>query len=136
MRSLFVVMIVSGVALANVPNGRYRLHVKGGWQEILGPTQSRAPSCGRRAAELIANIGTLKVEVASNITVNGVVWKPGPASPKGLSVVNDRLLEGFVIQLTFYRERASAKGMVAVVGLSGDVIQCGDALRLEGTYTK
>ena len=129
-------MIVGGVAFADVPRGRYRLEVTEGWQQIKGPTKSRVPSCGPRAADFIAKIGTLQVEVANDITVNGIAWKPGPPSANRLSVVNDQLLEGFVLQITFYRDRAIAKGMLVVVGLSDEVIRCGDALRLQGTYAQ
>lgn len=136
MRSLLIVMIVMVVGGVVFADTRYQLEVKEGWQQVNGPTKNRVPSCGRRAADFIAKIGILQVDVANDITVNGIAWKPGPRSANRLSVVNDQLLEGFVLQITFYRERASAKGMLVVVGLSNDVIQCGDALRLEGTYAQ
>jgi hypothetical protein len=85
-------------------------------------------------ADFIAKIGTLNVEFADEVTVNGIVWKPFPTKPKLFSVVNDALLEGFVLQITFYRVGSLAKGMLVVGALSDDVLQCGDALRLEGRY--
>jgi hypothetical protein len=134
MRFLLVVMIVGGVAFADAPKGRYRLEVEEGWQQINRPTKDPVPSCGPRAADFIAKIGTLNVEVANEVKVNGIVWKPGPESPNRLSVINDQLLEGFVLQITFFRRGSIARGMLVLVGLSNDVLQCGDALRLEGQY--
>jgi len=134
MRLVLSVMIVGGVAFADAPKGRYQLEVEEGWQRINGPTKNRVPSCGPRAADFIAKIGTLNVEVANEVTVNGIVWKPGPPSPNRTSVINDELLEGFVLQITVYRRGSLAKGILVVVGLSNDVLQCGDGLRLEGRY--
>ena len=136
MRFLLVLMVVGGVAFADAPKGRYRLEVEEGWLQINGPTKDPVPSCGPRAADFIAKIGTLKVEVANDVTVNGIVWKPGPPSPNRISVVNDQLLEGFVLQVTFDQGRASTRGVLVVVGLSNDVLQCGDALRLAGRYDR
>ncbi len=134
MRFVLIVMIIGGVAFADAPRGRYRLEVKEGWQQISGPTKNRVPSCGPRAADFIAKIGTLNVELSDDVTVNGIVWKPFPTKPNLFSVVNDELLEGFVLQITFYRTGSLAKGMLVVGGLSDDVLQCGDALRIEGRY--
>ena len=122
MRFVLIVMIVGGVAFADAPRGRYRLEVEEGWQQINGPNKTRVPSCGQRAADFIATIGTLNVEVANDVAVNGIVWKPGPPSPNRTSVINDELLEGFVLQITVYRKGSLAKGMLVVVGLSNDVI--------------
>jgi hypothetical protein len=135
MRCLFIVMLTCGVAVADAPRDRYRLEAIEGWQQI-GRAKNRVPSCGPRATDFIAKIGTLNVEVANDVTINGVAWKPGPPSPNRISVVNDQLLEGFVIQVTFNRRRASTAGVLVVVGLSNDVLQCGDALKLEGRYER
>ncbi len=136
MRLLLVLLLVGGVASADAPKGRYRLEVEEGWQPINGPTKDRVRSCGPRASDFIANIGTLKVEVANDVRVNGIVWKPGPESPNRNSVTNDQLLKGFVLQVTFYRNDSRAKGILVVVGLSDGVLQCGDALRLDGRYSR
>ena len=128
-------MLVCGVALADTPKGRYRLEAVEGWLQV-GREKNRVPSCGRRASDFIAKIGALNVEIAKDVTVNGIVWKPGPPSPNRISVVNDQLLEGFVLQISFNRGRASTTGVLVVVGLSNDVLQCGDALRLEGRYER
>ncbi len=128
-------MLVCGFALADAPTGRYRLEAIKGWLQV-GRERNRVPSCGRRASDFIATIGALNVVVANDVTVNGIVWKAGPPSPNRISVVNDQLLEGFVLQISFNRGRASTTGVLVVVGLSKDVLQCGDALRLEGRYER
>lgn len=135
MRCLLVVMFVCGVARADAPTERYRLDAREGWLKI-GGAKDQVPSCGPRATDFISKIGTLNVEVAADITINGVVWKPGPPSPNRISVVNDQLLEGFVLQVTFNQRRARTRGVLVVVGLSNDVLRCGDALGLEGRYER
>ncbi len=132
MSFLSILILVCGVALADAPKRHYRLEVIEGWLPINGPANRQAPSCGRRATDFIANIGTLNVEVANDVTVNGIVWRPGPPSRNRISVMNDQLLEGFVLQIAFNRGRTHTIGVLVVVGLSNDVLQCGDAVRLEG----
>jgi hypothetical protein len=127
-------MLLCDIAAAKARPGRYRLELAAGRE----PPKTTYPSCGSRATDFISSVGVLNIEAAANVLINGVVWSAGPEPSTGAtSVVNEKLLEGFVVQVSFWGGAEAASGMIMVVGLSEDgTTRCVDAARLAGRYRR
>ena len=132
MMRIAIIMIISSVAYADAPHGHYQVAAEPGWQPVYGQDKMKRPSCDRRARDFIANIGALNISVARTVRVNGTIWEPGPHTNQAISIVNDKLLEGFIVQITIYRVKDVANGVILIIGRSDGVNQCGDGLRLRG----
>jgi hypothetical protein len=138
MRAVVILCSFGSLALAEAPNGRYRLD-GAGWRSAYSNRAShkRLPSCGARAVDFITNFGEVRIEAARDIRVNGSVWTLTGRLKESVTVHRDDLLEGLVVSVGFERDGEVATGELMVLRFGPEnTVLCADVLGLAGKYSR
>ena len=92
MRAIACLLALGGVAIADAPDGRYRLEA-GFWGTSQVGTE-RLPSCGQRVVDFIAQFDELTIEAGPTIKVDGTVWPNSVAASDMRAASREDLLRG------------------------------------------
>jgi hypothetical protein len=133
-----VVVLASGVALAEQPRGTYTLDRDKWVAGTYGPAGPPIPSCGPR--KLFGGQATFVIEFSDHVFVNKQQWRiDGHTRPSSNGKVEPLVVIGDPdtdsrVQIWFgVHESGAAVGILKRTGMR-DGVRCGDAWQLRGTF--